>query len=435
MALDDISVQEVNSCPQPSGLIKKATSPDFVSLSWTPGGSETEWLIKYGEPGFDPNTGGTSILVSGEPTTSISGLVSGHNYNVFVQAHCNGQNSVSNFTGPLSIATTPVNDNLCNALPIIVGAECTGNNYTNIGATLETNETMPDCFDAPGEKTVWFNFEAPASGNATVTTDFTGGTLTDTEVAVYEAPNDCNNLTTLGNLLGCDEDGGVTGDGFLSVVNVNNLIPGNIYYIQVNGFIDFTDGSMEGSFCIEVQDNGSSCPEPLNVTINQVQTDSVQIDWTPGGGETIWEILYGNTGLDPTSEGNTITDNNGEAGILISGLLPNTVYDVYVRALCDGAHFSEWEGPITFSTQTLATEETVFSNFKFFPNPVGDELELKASAPIQKIVITALSGQKVFEFSPNNKNFKLSTKSFIKAEYLLSVMINGSTKTYKLLKK
>lgn len=434
MALDDISLHEQNPCPQPSDLVKNSVDPNSASVSWTPGASEPEWLLKYGEPGFDPSTSGTSVSVSGEPTTTIAGLTPAHTYNVFVQAHCDGQTGVSNFTGPLSITTPPVNDNLCDALKIIVDSECTGG-YTNVGATSQTDEPMADCFDSPGVKTVWFKFEAPASGDVTVTTDFPGGTLKDTEVAVYGAPDNCNDLTTLGNILGCDEDSGVVENGYLSVVKVNNLVPGSLYYIQVTGFIEFSVGSTEGSFCIEVQDDSLTCLQPSNLKANQVQTNSAQIDWTPSGGETMWEVLYGNSGLDPISEGTYIADNDGEAGVLISGLSPNTVYDVYVRALCGGSHFSEWEGPTSFSTQTLDNEEKIFSNFKFFPNPVGDELELKASAPIQKIVITALSGQRVAELSPNSKDFKLSTRSFNKGGYLLSVVISGTTRTYKLLKK
>ncbi len=435
VTLDDITLQEFNPCPQPSNLIKNFAKPDSVSVNWTPGGSESRWLVKYGEPGFDPKTAGTSVSVNGEPTATITGLIAAHKYNVFVQTHCDEQTGVSNFIGPLSITTPPVNDNLCDALKINVDAGCTAAGYTNVGATSEIDEPIADCFDSPGVKTVWFKFEAPASGDVTVTTDFPGGTLKDTELAVYGAPDDCNDFTTLGELLGCDEDSGVVGDGFLSVVRVKNLVPGNMYYVQVTGFIEFSVGSTEGSFCIEVQDNAPSCPQPSNIVISQVQANSARIDWTSTGKETIWEVLYGNSGFNPRSEGNTVNDNDGEPGILLSGLLPNTAYDVYVRALCDGNHLSGWGGPITFNTQTLDTEETMFSKFKFFPNPVGDELELKASAPIQKIVITALSGQKVIELSPNSKDFRLSTRSFNKGEYLLSVVINGATRTYKLLKK
>ncbi len=350
MTVDDISITETQSCLKPVDVLIDATTDTSADMSWTPQGSETDWLVKYGEPGFDPATEGESLQVRDNPSGTITNLIPAHIYSVFVQAQCGGSDGNSFFTGPITLKTRPVNDYVCNATHLIVDTGCSGSNYSNVGATLENNEPQGTCFDAAGEQTVWFSFDAPVSGNVTVTTDFEGGTLEDTEVAVYDAPADCSNLSTLGMEVGCDEDGGNTGTGFLSVVTLTDLTAGSTYYIQVNGFISFYDGTLEGTFCIEVQDNGVSCPEPTNITFENITTTTSDVSWIPGDREIEWEIVYGESGFDPTTGGTSVIDDDGALGETLTNLNADTAYDVYVRALCGINDVSEFSQVASFTT-------------------------------------------------------------------------------------
>lgn len=434
MTVDDVSIQELILCPMPTDLTFESATPNSTTVSWTPGDAETEWLVKYGDPGFNPENEGTAISISDSPIITIPDLEDAHRYNVFVQAICGDENGNSNFAGPISVAATPINDDLCNALPLIIDEVCSGSTYSNVGATLENSEPFGNCFDAPGDKTVWFSFVAPESGNVTVTTDFEGGTLLDTEVAVFGAPSDCTDFTTLGNQLGCDEDGGEIGDGFLSVVTLTDLAPGETYYIQVVGFIDFWDGATEGTFCLEVQDDGFSCPAPSNIIISNVGTTSAQVDWTPGEEETNWEIAFGNPDFDPNTEGTIFTDDDGVAGTTLFNLLPDTTYEVYVRAICDTDDLSLWTGPELFTTENLSIDEIEFVNFNFYPNPFDNQIKFESEYPIEKIQIHTMTGQKIIEVFPKHKNFSLSTASLQTGTYLLTVTINSRSKGFKVLK-
>ncbi|MCB0466242.1 MAG: fibronectin type III domain-containing protein, partial [Aequorivita sp.] len=351
MTLDDISITETQTCLKPTGIQIDAATDTTADISWTPEGSETDWLVKYGEPGFDPETEGDSAQVRDNPNVSITNLIPAHVYNVYVQAQCGGGDGNSFFSGPLTLKTRPVNDNLCDATRLIVDAGCSGSSFTNVGATLENNEPQGSCFDAPGDQTVWFSFEAPASGNVTVTTDFEGGTLEDTEVAVYDTPSDCSNMATLGMEVGCDEDGGNTGTGFLSVVTLTGLTEGSTYYIQVNGFVSFNDGTLEGTFCIEVQDNGVSCPPPTDITFENITVTTADVNWTAGDRENEWEIVYGEPGFDPNAGGTSVIDNDGVLGETLINLNADTTYDVYVRALCNSNDMSEFSHVASFTTR------------------------------------------------------------------------------------
>jgi len=85
--------------------------------------------------------------------------------------------------------------------------------------------------------------------------------------------------------------------------------------------------------------------------------------------------------------------------------------------------------------QVLSVKEDSFAKFNYYPNPVDDQLSVSSEQSLQKIKITSLSRQKVLEFLPKSKNLEVSTKSLKTGMYILSVMIDGKEKSFKILKK
>ncbi|MFN5311722.1 MAG: GEVED domain-containing protein, partial [Flavobacteriales bacterium] len=74
------------TCPQPTALNVVSTSLNDATISWTPGGTETQWQIEYGAQGFTPGTG-TIINVTAYPHT-IGALTSYSFYQARVRAVC-----------------------------------------------------------------------------------------------------------------------------------------------------------------------------------------------------------------------------------------------------------------------------------------------------------------------------------------------------------
>ncbi len=93
----------------------------------------------------------------------------------------------------------------------------------------------------------------------------------------------------------------------------------------------------------------SACPAPRNVSASSVTAHTANINWAPGGDETIWEIIYGATGFNPQNAG-TLIQNITDFPYQLSGLTPVTGYDVYVRSKCSDEFISMWNGPIAFTT-------------------------------------------------------------------------------------
>ena len=217
----------------------------FIDVEITDMGTATDITLT-------DDQGSASQAVTSTSTVQFGPYVNGTDVIITVaddnNASCNQSSSAITQS-----ACPPVNDDVCNAIELTVGATSAGDAYTSTGATAQAGEVEGDCFNGGIDTSVWFTFVAPAGGEVTVTTDITGGTFDDTEVAVYEAPSDCSDASTLGAQVGCDQDGGEDVN-FNSVVVLTGLEEGQTYYVQV----DRWGGSAGGTFGIEVINNSLS---------------------------------------------------------------------------------------------------------------------------------------------------------------------------------
>jgi hypothetical protein len=98
MAIDDVSIIEAPTCPDPTNLTVTATTATTASLSWTENGPATNWRIEYGAPGFTPGTGTFTSLVSNPYT--LTGLISYNSYDYYVRSIC-GPTDSSLQVGPM----------------------------------------------------------------------------------------------------------------------------------------------------------------------------------------------------------------------------------------------------------------------------------------------------------------------------------------------
>ena len=104
-----------------------------------------------------------------------------------------------------------------------------------------------------------------------------------------------------------------------------------------------------------------ACPNISSLNATNVNTDSADIYWLAGSTETNWEVVIQNAGLGiPTSSGTPTTSNNPYS---ISGLSSSTNYEVYVRGFCGGSDYSNWVGPVAFSTLTPARVNFITESF------------------------------------------------------------------------
>ncbi|MCI4671584.1 MAG: T9SS type A sorting domain-containing protein [Bacteroidia bacterium] len=151
----------------------------------------------------------------------------------------------------------PANDDLCNAVPLIVGAGCNGiPNGDNTGASIQNGEPNPSCFSG-AINTVWYSFVGPASGRVKISTNYAIGTNMDTEIAMYALNSgQCTNLSGL-SLIACKQDDNMAPVFFNSTIDEAPVVPGTTYYVAVSGW-----GNTQGSFCVTVDEVPSPVPAP-----------------------------------------------------------------------------------------------------------------------------------------------------------------------------
>lgn len=90
-----------------------------------------------------------------------------------------------------------------------------------------------------------------------------------------------------------------------------------------------------------------SCPDVSSLTATVSSATSADLGWTATMSQTLWDIEYGVGGF--TQGAGTIVSANSNP-FTLNNLTESTDYECYVRANCGGGDFSEWVGPVSFST-------------------------------------------------------------------------------------
>ncbi|SHE76617.1 Por secretion system C-terminal sorting domain-containing protein [Psychroflexus salarius] len=313
------------TCVAPTDVAVANVTTTTADFSWTDNVDATNGYIWYiFDEGADPDTAtpvDTDVLAAGTESLPLTGLDPNMPYDFYIQSDCDtdGQSALE---GPLNfttLAVPPANDNVCDAIALTVGDEGVADEYTNVGATVETDEPAGGCYVGGAQKTVWFTFEAPTSGDVTISTDI-GGTLTDTEIALYAAPTDCADASTFGAPIDCDQDGGdIVGNGWTSVISNDQLTDGETYYVQVSGY-----SNADGTFGIEVTDNATTSNTDFFSSANfSYYPNPVENNFTIESRTQVDEVVVYNMlgqevkSLSPKSNTVDMNFNNVQAGVYL----------------------------------------------------------------------------------------------------------------------
>ena len=143
-------------------------------------------------------------------------------------------------------------------------------------------------------------------------------------------------------------DGGdATGELALNdtLTDFSAAISGTGRYLSIRNKVRVESGDEE--FVMDNIRLAESCDAPSNLASSNIDTTSATITWT-GGGSGFYQIEYGATGF---TQGTGTLDTTSTASYNISGLTPNTTYQVYVKDSCTNLS-SAWVGPISFTTQS-----------------------------------------------------------------------------------
>lgn len=94
----------------------------------------------------------------------------------------------------------------------------------------------------------------------------------------------------------------------------------------------------------------SECPVPQNLQISGVTTTEATVSWMNGGFEYAWDVRAGAAGFNPDISGNFYPDLNLNT-LTLNNLTEGTLYDVYIRPVCNALYSNPWIGPYRFYTR------------------------------------------------------------------------------------
>ena len=364
-----LSFKTLATCPAPVDLVVTNIESTSAQVGWTVVGDEGLWDIIYGNTGFNPETGGNLIEGVTENPFTLQELNAITTYDVYVRASC-GTDDLSIWTGPETFSTP------CDVVSLPYLETFDGNSpdcwtfidgQGNWGFT-STSYGPPSSPSGPPHAT--FNW-SPSITNyshslVSPLIDATG----TTEVVLVDFLlflnnfNDANINKMTVEFKAFDNDDWILLEEFSSQGQGSN----NVEFVRVEEPLTGMAGQVfqlrfrahgENSFSIngwgldDIHIYAGSDPEPCLAPTDLVITDitdaGATIDWQAGNVETEWNLVYGETGFDPDTDGILVEGITVKPYDIIE-LEHNTEYSVYVRAVC-GDELSPWSESASFMTE------------------------------------------------------------------------------------
>ncbi|HET8839158.1 MAG TPA: choice-of-anchor J domain-containing protein [Flavobacteriaceae bacterium] len=373
-----VNGREATSCLPPFDIVVSNILTNSADISWDTTAGVTEWEIEYGPIGFALGTGTIVSDTNGVPGETLTGLTAATEYDVYVTAIC-GAGNESAPVGPISFDTGCVT----------VSAGFTeGFESTNVGDITTCwsiiNQGGPDAWAVSdigpnaydGTKVMYIAWDSNPAHDDYLITPQIAVTPGVTDRFIFHSSGNSTVFEEIFNVLvsttGTDEADFTLIDGPITAAQSGwseheyNLSPyaGQNIYIAIQAVSNnqlqlYIDGVVLNAL--------PSCPEPINLTAENIMPNSADLAWLETGSATSWDVEWGPAGFAPTG---TPTDAAVGNPYPISGLSPGASYEFYVRGDCGGGDSSDWAGPYLFTTNCVLITAGFTEGFE--STPVGD---------------------------------------------------------------
>ena len=352
---DAINFVTPPTCPAPTAIEYSNVTGNSVTLSWTAGGEETQWILSI--------NGVETDIVTENPIT-IDTLTDNTPYVVRIRAYC-GVSDTSVWNSGFVGFVTP-----CNAIT----AEDYSENFSGYTASNDitaSNGVLPDCWNyigtSGGYRPHVYNgtYSPTASDNCLVMTSGTSNYGGSTNFAVMPIFDDLTGkqLTfatamesaTMGTLtVGYVTD--LTAESFVELETIpNNYYSNNRYVthevivssVPANARIAFRWYQATSWYSCAIDDiaieDMPACVTPIDVAAadSTITATTAIISWVDYNLTTPASWIINLNGVDTAVTENPFTFYN---------LTPETEYTVMVMAACSETDSSEWSSEITFTT-------------------------------------------------------------------------------------
>jgi len=380
-AVDNISIQTYN-CVTPYGLVSSDQGKFGATVSWNDSISSPNFTVEYGHAGFVPGTG-TTVTVS-DTFAVLTGLTSDQQYDYYVSGECSDASFSPQVTGSFTtLVACAVPTNLSVVSLTDESVELTWNVPIGGASTFDveygltgfvpgtgTTVTAPPAVISGLSGSTTYDFYVIAqcggsngpsqqAGPLTVTTDLsckmpTNISITEVgpdSVVIAWDPNGSTNW-----VIEYDTAGFVQGASTNSLINTSTnpyiltgLDPSHTYDMYV--WADCAAGGLSDTTSVISFTTQPPCPNPTNLTVDLIGADTAVVAWDANG--TInWVVAYDSIGFTIGNPGSSSISTSSNP-LTITGLSPESSYEVYVWADCAASGVSDTLGSVSFTTQPL----------------------------------------------------------------------------------
>ncbi|AWG24190.1 fibronectin type III domain-containing protein [Flavobacterium kingsejongi] len=374
-AIDNVSVSLV-TCSAPSAITATGLSQTGNTLNWVAPASGTPTYQYYlSQTNTAPVAATTPTATAPTNTAALTGLTPSTTYYFWVRSNC-GADGTSIWTGPYTFTTPQIPA----TLPYVDGFEgptqwilnngtqtnkwivgtavnhggthalyITNDNGLNNAYTLSATSVVHAYRDIQiptGTAEVGLAFDWRAVGEGT---SFPYDYIRVWIVPVTFVPTTGVQITT-GNSGGLQLGGNLNNSA--NFLTPTYVIPTAAYAGQMMRVIfewrnDGSGGTQPPGAIDNVNLSVITCPAPTGLLVSGTTSTSADLSWTAGGTETQWQVVVQPQGTGtPTGAGQQVN----AANYTVTGLIPFTAYEYYVRAYCSATDQSYWAGPVNFRT-------------------------------------------------------------------------------------
>ena len=378
------------SCPAPTNLTVTNVTKHSATVDWTETGTATTWFVVLN------NDLDNAIELIGHPYTLL-GLTPETEYTVAVYASCD-----LDVTSPLSTpvtfttegCTAPNDLTLVSAGAVSASLSwASGDTYrlryrTAGGEWIDaTAEGVTSPFSLSGLQT-GTAYEVQAQRDCGADGLSPWGNIVSFTTETCGVPTDLELLSVSANSITITWASGLpynvryrrtTGESDLwhQVTNkippytINGLLPGNTYRVQVQDICATGGGTPTFSTALVV--TTLSCTTPDDVTITDITSNSANVIWTSGD---TYNLRY-------RENGGAWTNVTGVTSpYALTGLHPNSFYELQAQKDCGADGLSSWSDVVTFTTapSIVPTIANITGNSSVCP---GNTTELTATSDVE----------------------------------------------------
>ncbi|MDR2222655.1 MAG: choice-of-anchor J domain-containing protein [Flavobacteriaceae bacterium] len=379
MYIDNLFIEEVQGCPEPSDLGAKDEQADNATIFWDQKfeGSEWEYYVQPsgGKTPAQNATGGVKVKTKqakADKDAKGNKLNNNTEYEFYVRTVCSATTN-SIWVGPFKFMTAcgefnpPFNEGFNEGSISLRCWTIVDNNKDATSATSTNIWRTTKTVKYQGSQAMEFVGGAGVNHDDWLITP----TFKLDATKVYRMKYYYRTSGTVANVNEFEvlsSSKGIAVADFKNVVKAKQVYENTTVWKEEYRYVKGVGGSINFAFHV-VSKGGTTiyidefsleevvgCPEPIDLGVSNVAEDKATLSWSDDFGATKFEYFVQEQGKRAPRLNDSGTPVMAKSVVAVkdnttrAALLPNTEYEFYVRTNCGNDAFSIWNGPFKFRT-------------------------------------------------------------------------------------